>query len=83
MWTEGTGPVSTIGQLKLRALTRLKLVSQENPGLGIIPHPMQETLYRELLKQGLCNVRARAWQVGHIGSLDDPSDRRSYYYDSE
>lgn len=68
----------TRGQLKQRAIDRLRFLHGHTLGIGIIPHPAQVSIYEELLLEGLCTVVARAWKVGEVGSLDTPEDRRSY-----
>ena len=68
------------GQLKLRALARLKLLHETNPGLGIIPHPNQSALYEELFSAGMCRIVARARVNGEVGSLFNRDHRRSFHF---
>jgi hypothetical protein len=68
------------GRLKSQILQRLKLLHEQNPGLGIIPHPNQVRVYEQLFKAGMCRLTFRAIRTGDIGRADDPSHRRSFHF---
>jgi len=72
--------MTTIGTLKVRILQRLKLLHEQNPDLGIIPHPAQAKLYEELFRANMCRLVARTLTIGEPSNLDDPSHRRSFHF---